>query len=281
MEKEELPNPKTINRAKDLAFFSDEVLSEEVLKSEAKLQAYIKRHSGHYLINISEEELIEAADKAKLFPEPIEVLRKKSNRYGYWLIIKAAFLPALLFAVLAWYFLTTPIDNWVWNLGQYNHVILEFFPRAQTWINISIEYREKMIILFACFTVLLVFAIFYMFLLVFKNWKILMVEYVPSKRHTCNNNVVRIFGGITVALMLVLFPLISYLGGSETFLKSVSFDRSIYSDYRKWNTIFGFIFNLSLSLFSSSIGLFFIFMTISSGIFCKKINKFKLHLNNK
>lgn len=284
MKKENLPSPEAINRAKDLAFFADELLSEEILKSEEKLQAYIKRHRGPDLTAISDEELITAADKANLFSESIEVLRQRSSRCGSWIIFKVCFLPAFLFSVLAWYFLATPIEDWPWDLGSYNQVILEVFPRAQTWVNISIEYREKMIFLFACFTVLLVFGFLYLFLLILKDWQALMVEFVPPKKHKCKGREALMLAGVIMGLIFMLyFSLGSYLKGSEIFLTSVAYDvesykYSIYSEYRTWNTIFGFILFFSLSMFFSVLFCSGLFDIISSARYCHKLNEFKFKI---
>jgi hypothetical protein len=36
-------------------------------------------------------------------------------------------------------------------LGQYNNQLLQWLPRAQYWVNISVAYREKMIPLYVLY----------------------------------------------------------------------------------------------------------------------------------
>jgi len=285
MKKEELPNPETINHAKDLAFFADELLSEEILKSEEKLLAYIKRHANYRNTNIvSDKDLIKAANEAQLFSDSMQILDKRSRQCFFWLMFKTGFLPAFLFAMLALYFLTTPIEHWFWSLGSYNQVILEFFPRAQNWVNISFAYREKMIILFACFTVLLVFSIVYMLLLIFQNRQVLVFEYVDVKKaHICHK-----YNGVMITIIIPLIVgmsviggaiSVTYFGGSDTFLETVAYRKGIYSDYRHWNTLFGFVALSSQYMFFVVVMLQVIFISLGFSRYCKKINKFKLVLN--
>jgi hypothetical protein len=39
--------------------------------------------------------------------------------------------------------LNTPIDEWVFNLGQYNNQLLQWLPRAQYWVNNKRYSTEK------------------------------------------------------------------------------------------------------------------------------------------
>jgi hypothetical protein len=45
---------------------------------------------------------------------------------------------AVFYSIVSVYLLNTPIDEWVFNLGQYNNQLLQWLPRAQYWVNISV-----------------------------------------------------------------------------------------------------------------------------------------------
>lgn len=58
---------------------------------------------------------------------------------------------AVFYSVITIYLLNTAIDEWVFDLGQYNTQLLELFPKAQYWVNVSVVYREKMIPLYVLY----------------------------------------------------------------------------------------------------------------------------------
>ena len=69
--------------------------------------------------------------------------------------VKIYILLAVFYSIASVYLLNTPIDEWVFNLGQYNNQLLKVFPKAQYWVNISVVYREKMIPLYVLHQVLI------------------------------------------------------------------------------------------------------------------------------
>ena len=80
------------------------------------------------------------------------VENKDNIKVGYTILekrfSKIYVLLVVFYSIAGIYLLNTPINEWVFNLGQYNAQLLEAFPKAQYWINISVAYRENMIPLY-------------------------------------------------------------------------------------------------------------------------------------
>ena len=77
---------------------------------------------------------------------------------------------ALFYSIASIYLLNTPVDEWVFNLGQYNNQLLQWFPKAQYWVNISVAYREKMILLYVLYQGMFWFIFITTIGVFIKNW---------------------------------------------------------------------------------------------------------------
>ena len=265
------PTDEMLKEARRLAFFADEVLSQDIMNSYTKTKSYIKRHTQQLM----EQEVIKPIENYVCTPEDIKI-EKTARTIGSSIILRIFYIPALVYVALNWYFLITPINEWFANLGQFNPLLLEWFPRAQYWVNISTVYREKMILLYVIFQFFFWYSLIITIFQAFKNWDILSARYPcaeAKKRRAPLTN----FFGLIIILALFGYAVFGNLSvGSELFLTYDQLDntakRWLFTDEAKWNSVFGFLFSRVLHLGLISLMLLVLIGSISTLFFKSKKN---------
>ncbi len=260
------PTDEMLAEARRLAFFADEVFSQDIMNSYEETEKYIKRHTK----TLIEQGTIKPKIKYYAYtPEEIKAYNKWFNSICW----KAVYFPILIYLFLSWYFISTPMDNWIFNLGQYNTLLLQWFPKAQYWVNISTDHREKMILLYVIYTFFYWLIFTLIIYQIVTNVKKFTSEYVPTKAKLCGNVGVGLMG-VCLCLLLFFFGFSGgFVKGSDVFLMPYELDNSnrqwMFRDNSRWNTIIGFLFAKSLSLFSLLFLLFAVRLPAAMW-FCKK-----------
>lgn len=183
-----------------------------------------------------------------------------------WMYFNALYAPFMVTIIVVVYLLVTDMSDWVFNLGQYNVFILEYLPHAQTWVNSSGQYREKMILIYLFYSIITVYVVLCYSFFWIKYWTIIMVygEYSRKKNHSLVYPILAAFllmllGGYCVTIL--------YLGGSDVFLTDEQLNaldsKSKYSFYAKWNSSFSFV----MAALTSLAGWLFLIMGAFSGTY--------------
>ncbi len=165
---------------------------------------------------------------------------KENKKYGLTPLekrfVKIYILLAVFYAITSVYLLNTPIDEWVFNLGQYNNQLLEVFPKAQYWVNISVAYREKMIPLYVLYQGIFWFVFVSTIAITIVQWK----SYNNSFSPKCNRKWFMVF-----FLPILIFAIVGMfmIGlGSEQYMYYENLDKvGRNNDILVWNNVFGFI----------------------------------------
>ncbi len=263
------PTVEMLAEARRLAFFSDAVLSQEITDSYEKTDAYIKRHTQQLI----EQKVIKPTVEYYAYtPEEIKAYNKWFNS----LLWKAVYFLVWMYLFISWYFISTPMESWIFNIGQYNSLLLQWFPNAQYWVNISTEHREKMILLYVIYCFFLWFILLSIMYHIVINVKKFTIEYVPARAKLCG----RLGVGLAGMFMFTSFAFFALFGGliqgSESFLMPDMLDNSsrqwMFRDNTRWNSIIGFLLNKSLNLVILSFLLWGL-RSASATWFCKKMSK--------
>jgi cell division protein FtsL len=181
----------------------------------------------------------------------------------------------ILFTAFVVYLLQTPMDDWIYNLGQYNNQLLELFPKAQNWVNNSPAFREKLILIYATYRPLLWFMLVVMVVVMSVQYKRYTNPEIISIDNRCLENPKSlkkmIFGILFIGL--VFYVVFFSLGqGSEVVKSFAELDYSgIANEFRKYNTIIGiYIYRIMVGTLMSTIIVSTVFIGIYKIIFCLK-----------
>jgi len=253
-----------INEAKDVSFFADEVLSEEIMKDEESLASYIKRNRQKLITNrtISNRSEVPLISKEQI---------KERRRWFFKLEQVVLYYPVILFIVISWLVLSAnEMSNW-----RVIDSILLVIPNSIYWANISPQFREKMILIYVLFHVFLMYVLLSAVVKVYTN----RVEFFGAKFVPVKNNLCPKLGLIITLLsmlLLFLFVIVSggFQAGSEELLSFKELDNSsrkyIYRDVFVWNTKFGVMFYNSLYLYISGYAILFGAQIIGTIRWCSK-----------
>ena len=197
---------------------------------------------------------------------------KKWNRVCWVMLVRACFIPILMFAGVTVYLLGTPMTEWVFGLSRLNNIILEFLPQAQTWVNISVVYREKMILLFVVYSFFLFGSVLYMSVLVIKNRALRFNAMERDNHDKLGFKFKRIIGLLFIVILVYFSITMQFESASDVFLTYEELDnsstRSIFTDYVRWSTLRGILFHSITKIFATSLFWLVLFQFLVSW-YCK------------
>lgn len=255
---------KLINEAKDISFFSNEVLSEEILKDEERLASYIKRNRQKLISN----KTISNSQQAPLFAK--EKIKER-RRWFFKIEQMVLYYPILFFIISSWLILS----NYEMSSWKIIDVFSSLFPKSIYWANISPQFREKMILIYPLFHVFLIYILFSSLVKVYTNRvEFFGVKFIPLKNNICGKLIFTI--SALAMFLLFLFIIVSggFQGGSEEILTFKELDNSsrkyIFRDTFVWNTKFGVIFYSSMYLYISGIAILLGAQIIGNIRWCSK-----------
>ncbi|VVH66634.1 hypothetical protein BSPLISOX_727 [uncultured Gammaproteobacteria bacterium] len=173
---------------------------------------------------------------------------KKDKKYKFTPLekrfIKIYLLLAVFYSIVSVYLLNTPIDEWVFNLGQYNNQLLQWLPRAQYWVNISVAYREKMIPLYVLYQGIFWFIFVSTIGIFIKDWAwykdnaIYLIQERVRKKYLMACYIFFFGFFLFGAIFLSIFD------GSNFYMLYDQLDKvGRHNDIFRWNSVYGFIFN--------------------------------------
>lgn len=189
--------------------------------------------------------------------------------------VKIYILLAVFYSITSVYLLNTPIDEWVFNLGQYNNQLLELFPKAQYWVNISVAYREKMIPLYVLYNGIFWFIFVSTIWVMVRQWRhYLNIDKINFKPK-CEKRKMLIFGVFLFGLSIYSYIFIFHTG-SETYKLYEDLRVSLHGEYKVWSTVYGMIFyKLITGFLGMGIMTWGFTITIYGNIVCFKNNSTK------
>lgn len=197
---------------------------------------------------------------------------KKWKRACWLMLIKACFLPMFMFMGVAVYLLGTPMEEWVFGLSKFNNFILEVLPQSQFWVNISVVYREKMILLFVVYSFFLFGSVLYMSVLVIKNRALRFNAMERDNHDKLGFKFKRIIGLLFFVILVHLGITNQFVSASDVFLTYEELDssstRAIFTDYVRWSTLRGVLFHSITSIFIASLFWLILFQFLVSW-YCK------------
>jgi len=243
IELDSIENKKLINKAKDLAFFAEQPLTQEILENSDKLKLYIAEN---------EEILVKrkVISSNKSTPELSKESLIARRRWLRFLEFKSVYLASLFFIIIT-----------MLALSDSNYLIKDFviqkiqmlIPSSQAWVNISPIYRESMSIVYLAFYSVLSVIIFLSIRNVLVNKNMFFGDgFIPLKNKSCEKRGLLI---IVLIMLLILVSIIFFsplISGSENFLSASELDNSsrryIFRDEFMWNNYYGILFHKSLYL---------------------------------
>lgn len=238
--KDKKPRKEMINKARDIGFFSDEILSQEILDDADKLQLYIERNQTKLISN-------GVMEPKKNVPEFSDEEIRERKRWINRQIKKTVIFPLLIFAFISWCVLSTSVGNDFSEFVKLQDYIVRFFPKSQGWLYISPEFREKMLFIYPIFNLTFFYILVASVILVFRHRDHFGRNFTPLRNGMCDRFGAVLAGMIMFGSMLLLFTFSSYLSGSESLLQLADLDNDstyvIHTDWFKWNTVWGFIFD--------------------------------------
>ena len=162
----------------------------------------------------------------------------RMSQLGKWLLASYIML-AVIYVVASIHLLTTPIENWIFNFGQYNQQLLELFPKAQNWVNVSVAFREKVIPLHVLYQLIFWFIFLTVIIDIVKNW-----HWYQAHEPYCLSSKVRKRGWMVFYLFFTgFFIWASFFvnDGSDYYKLYEDLRVSLHGEYKMWSTTYGFI----------------------------------------
>ena len=153
------------------------------------------------------------------------------SRFG-----KIYVLLVVFYSMAGIYLLNTPINEWVFNLGQYNAQLLEAFPKAQYWINISVAYREKMIPLYVLYQGMFWFVFITAAGILVKDWEWYKKKSIDRVRPEAKHRIWLAFFMIIFSVFGLYAIIFDLSSGSDFYMVYEELDKTgVHNDVRKWN----------------------------------------------
>lgn len=146
-----------------------------------------------------------------------------------------------IYAIASIYLLSTPIEDWAFNLGQYNQSILESFPKAQYWVNVSIAFREKVIPLYPLYQVFFWFVFVTAAISCIVHWRYYLIDTHKSRLIPICRRKKTILFGLVFFFSFLLLALTTNTG-SEHLKLYKDLRLGLHGEYTQWNTTYGFVF---------------------------------------
>ncbi|VVM23342.1 hypothetical protein BSPWISOXPB_512 [uncultured Gammaproteobacteria bacterium] len=179
---------------------------------------------------------------------PDNQIIKKDKKYKFTPLekrfIKIYLLLAVFYSIVSVYLLNTPIDEWVFNLGQYNNQLLQWLPRAQYWVNISVAYREKMILLYVLYQGIFWFIFVSTIGIFIKDWAWYKENAIHHTHKRVRKKYLMVFYIFFIGLLLFGTIVLNISEGSKFYMLYEQLDKvGRNNDIFQWNSIYGFIFN--------------------------------------
>lgn len=182
---------------------------------------------------------------------------------------------AVFYSVITIYLLNTAIDEWVFNLGQYNTQLLEMFPKAQYWVNISVAYREKMIPLYVLYQGIFWFVFITTIGIFVKDWawyKQNLIYRVQPRART--RTWLLLFMTLLIVGLLYFLVFDESFGSNSYMVYEELTKTNLHNDVRKWNKMSFLIYRL-FGIFSPFLFIYGLTLSIAGFIFAfkQKFNK--------
>lgn len=266
MDQQKQPTEEMLTEARRLAFFADEVLSQEIMNSYEKTKGYINRHTQ----KLVDDGVIQKKIEPYIYTE-VEI--KESKKWNNLMATKLIHWPLAIYLALSLYFLIIDMNDWVFNLSQFNPLLLEWFSKAQYWINISVIFREKMIILYFIFHIFQIYVLLVAIYLMVIYWTKFNVEFVPTNIKACKAGLLKKYAILGV-FIFAIFIFFNMSIGSQSWLNLDQLDqeyirKGIISEYRQWNSVIGFLITKGISMIGIGAGIFWGALVVSSIRYCK------------
>ncbi|BAS67555.1 hypothetical protein [Bathymodiolus septemdierum thioautotrophic gill symbiont] len=151
---------------------------------------------------------------------------------------------AVFYSVITIYLLNTPIGEWIFNLGQYNTQLLEVFPKAQYWVNVSVAYREKMILLYVLYQGIFWFVFITTIGIFIKDWAWYKQNAIHYTHKRVRKKYLMVFYIFFTGIFLIGTIFSNASEGSKFYMLYDQLDKvGRNNDIFQWNSIYGFIFN--------------------------------------
>ena len=282
--KKQLSQKELINKAKDIAFFADEPLTQEILESMDKLQKYIAMNEQKL---IQQNIISQESNDANLANQKILGESELINRNNYiqnpdwiwfdklprrWFFLSTIVTASVIFLILHIGAFRGLVSN-----PNFNDFVLHYLPTAQAWQNATINYKNEIVFisLYLWGLYLVAFCLFvYTYFLNWKRTKNIFQSsfiYEQLKNKICSKKIKSLFA---------LFLLIALIYGFSILFQGYQSPMT-YDDYRKtsgiglneyetWNTAIG----LYMVVLVKGIAIPFVLIKIpiffSSFILCQK-----------
>ncbi len=260
------PTEEMLAEARRLAFFADEVLSQDIMNSYEKTKNYIQRYTQKLVSDGVIQKKIEP-----YFYTEAEI--KESKNWNNLMATRLIHWPLAIYLALSLYFLNIDMNDWVFNLSQFNPLLLEWFPKAQYWVNISVVFREKMIVLYVIFHIFQAYVLLSAIYLMIIHWAKFNVEFVPANIRVCKAGILKKYAVLGV-FIFAIFIFFNMSMGSQFWLNLDQLDKEyirkgVISEYRQWNSVIGFLITKGISMIGIGAGIFWGALVISSIRYCK------------
>ena len=198
------------------------------------------------------------------------VENKDNIKVGYTILekrfSKIYVLLVVFYSIAGIYLLNTPINEWVFNLGQYNAQLLEVFPKAQYWINISVAYREKMIPLYVLYQGIFWFVFITVVGVIVKDWEWYKKNSIYRVRPQARHRVWLLFFMIIFFMLLLYAETFDLSSGSDVYMVYEELDKTgTHNDLFKWNQM-NFLIYRAFGILSPAFCLFPLIVSIAGFI---------------
>lgn len=199
---------------------------------------------------------------------------KERKKWQGLMVRKVFHYPMACYVVLCIYFLQVDMSDWIFNISQFNSLILSLFPKAEYWSNISVVYREKMIVQYVIFHFFQGYILLASLVVIVKNWARFNVRYVPADIRVCTERYKKYTGLVVIAICLVLVVFGDLNQGSVELLALDQLDNTapqrLFTDESKWNSLHGFLITKGVLVALPGMCVFLGSLIISSILYCNK-----------
>ena len=198
------------------------------------------------------------------------VENKDNIKVGYTILekrfSKIYVLLVVFYSIAGIYLLNTPINEWVFNLGQYNAQLLEAFPKAQYWINISVAYREKMIPLYVLYQGIFWFVFITAVGVIVKDWEWYKKNSIYRVRPQARHRVWLLFFMIIFFMLLLYAETFDLSSGSDVYMVYEELDKTgTHNDLFRWSRM-SFLIYRAFEILNPPLFLFCLILSIAGFI---------------
>ncbi|WP_024850843.1 hypothetical protein [Hydrogenovibrio kuenenii] len=190
-------------------------------------------------------------------------LIKERKKYFNALSIRVLHLPFLFFSILVVLVLSKEPEPFGEVIKASSSWLLTWIEPAQTWVNVSVVYREKMALIYVLFVLTGIYILISTSLALWKNRKFFTVDFVPPMRIDCKNILPIIFVLFFLCFFIYMAGFSEIYQGSNIWLDSLEHVKQrtgfawLVSVEAMWNIKWTFLFTRWVQLtviWSFSIG---------------------------